>query len=371
MMNHSEFATLPTARQLQLMEGALKTVTNPAQVFGDNPKRVNKVYRRLSKVFHPDAGGNEAVFQMLTALYERAKQDIADGEYGNANVLGMVRAVEDGTLIELNTLLGEGDAHRVYAGTNEVVGMPQVAKVCISPDYEFASENEEFILRALQSAPGYDTVRHYFPQFVLVGRNAVGARVNVLSYDRNFIAHPSELASLKTVVDSIGFLDVRHIGWIWRKLLLGMKFAHHHGVIHACLTPDNILLTVHPDKHGVVLGGWIHASYNQSALTSISVDWLDSIYPPDAVVNERVAPLPALDVYMAAASMNWACPLMPTELITYFNWCMAHNPLARPSDMDFMLQEFDSVIFDTLGWKREFVPLNYASSQVDWSWFHG
>ena len=63
-------------RQKSGTSGTSVTVGCPVLMFADLPESLtSKAYRSLSRVLHPDAGGDLAQMQQLTEAYRKHKQD--------------------------------------------------------------------------------------------------------------------------------------------------------------------------------------------------------------------------------------------------------------------------------------------------------
>jgi hypothetical protein len=82
-------------------------------------------------------------------------------------------------------------------------------------------------------------------------------RANVLAYHAG-IHSPDELYSLEEVRAAYpNGIDPRDMAWIWRRLLTVLGFVHDQQTVHACVTPDHVL--IEPREHKLVLVGWCGA----------------------------------------------------------------------------------------------------------------
>lgn len=348
------FDNLETSEQIRRIRIALSWIETPELLFGDNAKEAKARYRKLARRIHPDvAKVEEAEFAstVLNVLWEAATERIEDKSYGLP-----ILTIGD---YECQTLLGVGDIADIYQGNDDIVKGYSIKIVRDSAD-NYLMDNEQYTLDKLVNNDTPESMKRYYPEVVNVLDDGKGAVVEVLRYQD---IQPYELVSLKQLGDYYdNRMPVRHIGWIWRRLIAALGYAHRQGVIHAAVTPDNIL--IEPVNHGLVLIDWIYASQNQAPIVAISTDWRDS-YPPE--VLDKHTPLPAVDTYMGAKSMLWACNDMPDALQAYFvNWCTTESELVRPDDFKTLLAEFDRTIYDKLGWQREFVPMD---DLLKWEWF--
>lgn len=378
-MTKKDFLKLGDEQKAEAFLAALRRVNRVADVFGDDSNNAKNRFKKLAKVIHPDVLDGDDVaakeaFQLLSDMWTTAEEQISNGVYGSTTVPGLANdfITVEGTEYHIGRKLGTGDIADVYLGSDPN-GRIVVIKVARDKGDNDLMDNELQVLDALRISDGFADMDHYYPQVIASGKDNNRCRINVLGYNPNMIETPEELESLKNVVQSFGdAFSVRHIGWIWRKLITALAFAHRNGIIHAALTPDNILLTIDNEKHGVVLAGWIFGSENQNKVVGMSEDWV-MLYPPNVGTTEAVQPTPELDVYMAAKSMLWCVKDMPIELQKYFNWCAQDSLAARPSSFKTLLDQFEEIIFYKLGWQREFIRLNYNGSQplveIDWTWF--
>src|SRR5690606_6533500 len=100
----------------------------------------------------------------------------------------------------------------------------------------------------------------------------------------------------------------RDAAWMWRRLLVGIGFAHRTGVLHGAVLPDHVM--IHPEDHGLVLVGWCHSVTAPdghdgawpSGRVPAMVDRYADMYPPE--VPQRLPASPATDVFMATRCMT-------------------------------------------------------------------
>lgn len=306
----------------------LKNLTDPMVLFGDDPKEAKRRYRAIMKKFHPDADPNDDdtlmndITARLSTLWEQYNNvPAADGIFiGHDEIARYV--VKDGKIVKTLDYNDDGDL----------------------------LENEVRALQMLEQSQGYEDVRRYYPLVI----SADGTSATFEYFDG--LGDPAKLWSLCQLAEYFGReVHEYQLAWIWRRLLVALDFAHRNGIIHAGVTPDAIWLN--PETHGLVLTNWVHASINQSLIRSMNMDW-EEWYPLE-VLNKSL-PMPGLDFYMAAHSIMWAGRKAIFEiepLRRYFEWCLTPSQLARPDKFDLLIERFDTTIYDRLGWKKQFVPM--------------
>lgn len=346
-MNASEFYELNQSTKLQMVSAALKEFPLPHVVFGPDAQ---KTYKKLAKIVHPDMGGTDEAFHNLTVLWEHANAQMALGEYGKTP--GVVGIEIEGIVYALRKKLGSGDTCDVWLtdGDNIVKILRDKADVDLL-------DSEVQHLRRMADAVLKD--EHDIPE--VVAFDAEGA---VYHYNTEFLCLPEQLVTLEKLAEDYHHaLPVKAIGWLWRRILGSLMRPHTLGIVHAGLTPENILVDVY--NHRIVVIDWKFASINESVIDTIPDEWAD-LYPPEVMAREK--PTPAIDVYMAAKDMLFSNTAMPEPMKTYFE-ALTGKWGTVPYDLSQLMSIWSTVIYDHLGWKREFVILDYDPVELDWSWF--
>lgn len=255
-----------------------------------------------------------------------------------------------GEIEQSPVLLGRGDIALVWSGQRGA--QPVAVKVAEDALDNDLIQYEMKVISYLNAMTRDVAMEGFYPRLEWNGNWDGTHMANVLSYDP--LVTPETLISLEYLGEYFEHqLDPRHVAWIWRRLVSALAWAHKCGIIHANVTPASIL--IHPQHHAVILIDWIHASRDQQPVRSMSNTWA-ALYPSEIVAGG--APLPGTDVYMAAKTMQWVCKKMPNEMLAYFDWCASDHQLARPDRFDSLIEAFDRVIYERLGWKREFVALD-------------
>ncbi len=377
-MKLQEFQAMSLEEQLTQMYDSLTLIKNPYDVFGDlsSRKQLGIVYKNIVRYTHPDIAvasdeieklmnDSTVLLNMLKTTAENQLQAKCYGKFNNNPGIYL------GTYNTLHVLY-EDEIAISYLATDENTN-PVVVRVAHNKDANEFMENEAFIIKQINQRPNFDKVAPFFPLLVKSGMHD-DLCVTVLSYPAEFVS-PEELVPLSKVMAATdNHIGDKHMAWIWRKILFAMDYMHYHGMVHAGLTPNSILITANnSDKHGVVLSNFGYTSNAQSPVTAMSESW-ESVYP-DSLVNpypgllpENELPTPQLDIYMAARTMFLINQDMHPALSRYFNWLTAANPLARPKKISLLMDTFDNIIFGELGWKREFVKLPYIDNSMSFDW---
>jgi hypothetical protein len=156
-------------------------------------------------------------------------------------------------------------------------------------------------------------------------------------------------------------LDVRHVAWIWRRVLTALGFAHATGIVHGAVLPPHLL--VEPREHKVVLIDWCCATdVGRVPPRPIAGGYLDW-YRRESAGHD--AAISAIDIALAARSMIWLAGGDPARaelpaavdpaLRRYFARCVGFTAAARP-DAGRLLTDFDALI-EAMWGPRRFAPL--------------
>ncbi|MGH3242707.1 MAG: molecular chaperone DnaJ [Spirillospora sp.] len=327
----------------------LDRVRVPADLFGDDAVEAARRYRRLARLVHPDSTGGRTrdAFVRLNALWRTYNHD-------------------DPTLITTrrhayrlaDDPIG-GDLAELYAARLETGGdggvllkMPRDLR-----DSDLL-EREAVALRQLPK-DGDGRFLPYVPRLVESFRHrdaSTGAQRQV-----NVVAALDGFHTLTEVKRAYpGGVDPRDVAWMWRRLLVGLGFAHRAGVLHGAVLPDHVM--IHPGKHGLVLVDWCYsvpgcyAHVDTSGRVPAMVDRFADRYPPEVPGRETAST--ATDLYMATRCMT---DLMgdkaPKAMRSFARGCLLTAQNRRPSDAWRLLAEFDELLERLYG-PRRFRPFH-------------
>ncbi|MBT2209552.1 MULTISPECIES: molecular chaperone DnaJ [Actinomadura] len=336
----------PRAGELDEALALLDRARVPADLFGDDAAEAARRYRRLARLLHPDAtrGRTRAAFIRLTALW-RAHTG------ADASVITTRRHSYRVTGDPVR-----GDLAQLYAA--EPDGARVLLKMPRDPRDGDLLEREAVALRQLPK-DGDGRFLPYVPRLVESFRHrdeASGAQrqVNALAALEGF----HTLAEVRRAFP--GGLDPRDAAWMWRRLLVGLGFAHRAGVLHGAVLPDHVM--IHPAEHGLVLVDWCYsvpgcyAGTDPSGRVPAMVDRYADWYPPE--VPARGTASPATDIFMATRCVT---ELMgdraPKAMRAFARGCLLPAQRRRPSDAWRLLEELDELLERLYG-PRRFRPFH-------------
>lgn len=390
-ITYDEFTTKDELEQLRIIGDDLNQVTNPADVFGRDADKATakKRFRKLSKVVHPDSRVGDAdddlagvAFTRLNKLWESAQEAFEAGNYGEfvmADDANLGEVDVRGATYTIKHLMRSGDIGDYYL-TLDADGNEYILHMARNAKNNDLMQNERNVLGRISASPAFEEFdgRRYVPEVVTHFMTPDGVACNLLKIANHGDEAPlpslSEMHSLSEIADQLGDdLDIRHLGWMWRRLLGALTISQYVGVIHAGITPDSIWISTSPSNHGAVLMNWVHASTGQKPVKSVSSRWR-SLYP--AEVLAKMPPVPSTDFYMGGYAMQHAFshvvkPNVNGNALDRYFYVMT-QPVAstRLNDVADVGEAFSEAIFDGMGWKREFVVLDFQPAvTVDWSWW--
>ncbi|MFY1699996.1 serine/threonine protein kinase [Solwaraspora sp. WMMA2101] len=316
------------------------TAPGPAEVFGTDD--ATRRYHQLARLLHPDTAGPDATdpratdaFVRLAELWQRHRDAGRDTVTIDT---GRHRYVVDRAATYV------GDLADLYRH-----GDDQLVKVPRDPANNDLIAREQTALARLADR-GDPRYLPYVPRLVDAFRHrdtGTGALRQV-----SVLGSPTGLYSLAEVrrAHSDG-VDARDAAWMFRRLLVGLGFAHRAGLVHGAVLPGHVL--IEPQQHGVVLVDWCYASVDGSpvpALVPAYADW----YPDE--IRRRRTPGPGTDLAMAARCLAWLTgERAPDPVRRFTDGCQLPALRQRPDDAWRLLAEFDDLI-ERLWGPRRFRP---------------
>jgi hypothetical protein len=233
-----------------------------------------------------------------------------------------------------------------------------VLKICRDNACNSLLVAEQRMLQMLAQRSGKTQYRQYNPSpvesFVATGELA-GRQVNVFTYRDGF----HTLESIRAAVPA--GLDARHLGWLFKRMLVAMGFAHRCGLVHGAILPPHLL--VQPEDHSLQLVDWIGAVKLGQRLSFIPEAY--SEWYPREVLHKKPATA-ATDLFLAAKSLVYAAggnpvtghwpDAVPRQMRQFVDTCLFPAPRRRPQDAWRLHEEFDELLCRLFG-PPEYHPL--------------
>lgn len=344
---------MPNHNELRAIAGVLDKANRvPEKVFGElsgNPvEAVKDRFRDLAHRCHPDHFAMDlaskeladATFKLLTELRDLALNKINNGQYGKANTVLIKTKITEYT-VDLDSS-ANGDLATVYKATDS--GGQCAIKVADTINHNGFLLNERKILGQLWSDKEA-VFLFYLPRLMDSFQTEDRREANVFDWLDEYYT----LADVKKAFPT--GLEPRTIGWMFRRLLAVLGYAHKHGIIHGGVIPTNIM--VKPDapgeqSHSLVLIDWTCAVAVKDRIRVISNTYED-LYPPEILNKEQ--PGPDTDIWMAAKMMHSLCQ-PNTTLQRFFAGCCIGNRQYRPQSAWDLHLEFTDLLERMFGPKR-------------------
>ncbi|MDN3353317.1 molecular chaperone DnaJ [Actinomadura sp. DC4] len=310
----------------------IEAARTPVDLFGDDGTRA---YRRLARLVHPDAGGPREAFDRLTSLWRA---------YGPVTI-----TTRRGTY-PLGATPVRGDLANLYDAGEAVV------KIARDPAVNDLLEREAIALRQLPK-DGDGRFLPYVPRLVESFRHrdettGLERRVNAIGRLEGFRPLTEVRAAYPDGVDP------RDVAWMWRRLLVGLGFAHGAGVLHGAVLPEHVL--IHPREHGLVLVDWCYSvpgchpdrGDRVPAMVTRRADW----YPPEVAARRPAGA--GTDIYLATRCMTYLMgDRAPRPLRAFARGCLLTAENRRPQDAWRLLGELDDLLERLYG-PRRFRPFH-------------
>lgn len=297
----------------EISEGLRQAADDPFAFFGRDGAAVLKEWKIAT---HPDRwpGREEEAkgwFTRFTELADQAKTARTIGRYR------IKRKLADGDLCVVSVATD---------GSRDVLIKEPVAKAASLMKAEVENLAK---VRAFAN----EQAKHLFP----VPVESIG-QVNVFEF-------ANDLESVASVMRRYpNGIDGRHVGWMFKRILLALTWAHGAGVIHGAVTPEHVLVCKR--NHGIVLCDWIHSGAPGTPIRLVPGKYKGS-YPDFAVREKKLCS--ELDISMAAKLMDdladRACP----RLVRTSVHGLRYHGAIRGESAWTLHEEFDSVLRRTYG----------------------
>jgi hypothetical protein len=286
-------------------------------------------YRMWAKVVHPDfappgrKAAATAAFARLSGLYAERGGVVLRTARGSYRVR---ERAHSGDIADLSVVNG-GDA---------LVKIPREPR-----DNDLMEAEADALTRLWRD--GDPKYRPYAPRLIETFRHEDGTR------KRRTVNVVGRLDGFVPLTRLTGAVDPRDAAWMWRRLLVGLGWAHRAGVVHGAVVEEHVL--IHPGEHGLALVDWCYSGTRPKAIVKNRGD----AYPPEVRAREEIGP--ATDVFMATGLMaRLMRDRMPQAMRRFAGGCMFDRPRMRPQDAWVLLGELDELLHKLYG-PRRFRPM--------------
>jgi serine/threonine protein kinase len=245
---------------------------------------IKAAYHALIKIAHPDNNGDENRAKDLNAAYEILSNAKKRKEFDKASqnksgtIIGNYRVLE---------AIAEGGFGQTYKGEHLITKDLVCIKHCsmVSPAHDAV---------LIQETKAIWDLRHYA---LPIMRDLIRLEDNSLALIMSYIPG----YTLEQIVEKVGRMDPETVAWISERILNGMMYLHHHGVVHGDIKPQNII--IQPNNHSVVLVDFGLAMVKPSE-SAKSQGYTPIFASPEQIAGKVL--LPASDYYSLGMVMIYA-----------------------------------------------------------------
>jgi len=268
-------------------------------------------------------------------------------------------------LAEEDGMIHDGSDYRVSAVLDSpeadlcdlyLLDPPSVLKLVRRPNNNDLIENEARVLRQLNgSVKGGSTFEHYFPKLLQTVKQD-GCSGNIVSYLEGYISVADVMRSFPAGV------DFKDMVWMYKRLLVGLGYAHSQGVLHGAVLPPHVL--VHPTGHGGTIVDWSYAVTDPKDHLKAWSTAYEDFYAPE--IFEKSQLTPGTDLYMAAkcavallggnVRAGTIPDSVPVEIREFFYPSLERLSRHRPTNAWDLHERFDAVLRKVVG-EPEYRPL--------------
>ena len=324
-------------------------------LFGDvDQTAARRRFRDLARVLHPDHGGDTAVFQKLTKLWERARTEFRHGTYGtpDAAIHGL-RISSKAHTYTLDRRLAEGELADLFVAADETNARCGV-KLVRRPANNALLAHEMQVIREIR-----DKIEPTYLPYLPDAKDSFGVKEGSVIRRANVFGLLDGFDTLERVrsvyPDSI---DPRDGAWIWRRLLTALGAIHQAGFVHGAVLPQHAMIL--GVQRGMVLVGWSAAQKIEEPITLISTNDRDR-YPKE--VFDKTGAIPETDIFMAAQLVrDLVGPRLPRAFRTHLRACMLPKASMRPDDAWSVKDSFDEINERLFG-ARKFKPFYMPTTE--------
>ncbi len=243
----------------------------PERLFSQ-PDAVRDEYRALAKLWHPDRGGDSAVFEHIVALHVAAEKKVAVGEWLTPGLLE-IRAGTKTYRVRYRK------SHVTEVG-EMFIGSTVVA-FAVKTDYADLFHAAEKIIGGFKypDAKLKAEVERYLPALV-VPPVETGGRLHLIA------KKTADQVLLRDLLDHCkGAIDPKHVAWMISSMLNIACYLDVSKVTHNAIGLDSIFVS--PEKHsGALLGGWWYACPHGSRMAALPASSL-RFAPADILKKKR------------------------------------------------------------------------------------
>jgi len=315
---------------------AVQAAKSAEDVLGPNDEERPHRLRELSKLLHPDAGGDGVAFARLQELLAvEAKK--AQAKAGVFQIASKIRTYD------VNGLAFRGRIANLYRCTYIRDGATKegLLKLPRSPKDNDLMQAEGSALRRVRDSDDDRRVFYVRLEDSFKHRD-VDTRADRRAHVTRALDGFVSLAEVREVYPE--GIDARDLAWMWRRAYAAVSLLHELGMVHGALVPEHIL--IHPEQHGLQLCGL--TSSVEIGGTIKALGGRSYLYPPEVLRKQPVDT--TTDLYTLGKTMESMLRLdQPRQFFSFIKGCTFERQAARPQDAKELLGELDDLLHRLYG----------------------
>jgi len=236
----------------------------PGDLFPNDAEKAKKVYKELSKKFHPDfykgTEGDE-IFKHITELYNQALKDFQNNTWTKSNFISL--ETDSGKHLNISYKY-----HRIFE-IGEYYSCNDVIVYVLNKDCDKYADNALKMVKNLSFESGKMQEFKNFLPIIKIERTLRDGR-RCIVYEKARDMHP-----LSAILNYYhGNIPHRHVAWIVNRLSNLACYFQFSEIVHNGINIENIFIS--PDKHAAaIMGGWWYAVPDGAKMIGTTKDIFD------------------------------------------------------------------------------------------------
>lgn len=218
----------------------------PERLFTGDIDEATREYRKLAAKWHPDRGGNDAVFAHVAGLFRVAGEKLVLGNWHIPGQL-IVRATNGS---EVRIVYRR---HRAFELGDMFIGDTLLTYRIEKPYRDLAERALASIkLMKFASPAMHSEMSRALPNVAYTHDTMDGQKLIVMR-------KPADAFALRDVLAAVGGkLEPKHVGWVLSRLYNIACYLRYNDLMHGDISLDSMFVA--PSTHlGLLLGGWWYA----------------------------------------------------------------------------------------------------------------
>lgn len=337
-------------------------VSYPSEIFSNDKGQIEKEYKQLSKVWHPDVNlivDSKNVFIHIKKLYDEAIDMIDKGVWEEKNILTFKDRKASNTY-----KIHYKKHHKIEIGDMYVAD--KIVAFIIDKSFEDLIINAELTILNFQNVSAYAShemekeVSRYLPK-IIKSFETTNDKFGII------ISKTPDLLLLKDVLDYFTNNPVenwdRSAAWIISTLHNLCCYFEYAKIVNCQITTETYFIS--PEFHsGALLGGWFYSAKEGEKLTALSQD-IYNLVPKDIQISKiadsriDLESIRAIGRELLGDITGGKLCIEKKAPDAMINWLKCSSSGSALKDY----QNWNKCLTDSFG-PRKFIPMNLTSKQL-------